>query len=384
LVDYVDRSGKRHQTVVRGPDGRSTRELAEARLDELREEQKKRLKPRGRRRKFSELAEVWLAEQKKHVRAKTHGDYERILRLRLLPKFGELEAMDIGVEEIQQLQSEMAETLHPLTNNKTLVVLSMILSSAVATKELDANPCDHVRRLADPDKEVDPETGEVMEGAQRTLTKPQLASLLAASREIAEEARRMVGPKDNRRAIHRRFIHPHWCYHTLLVVAAETGLRRSELFGLWWEDIDTNLRTVRVRRACIDGTFGKPKSEESRRTVELTTAAVSALQAWRLRTPFKNPRHLAFCTDKGGPLSGNKVTAHVRAAAKRAKLEEVGLHTLRHTYGSHLLAAGEDLATVSAALGHASITITADVYLHDLKKAPGAIAGKLEAFRAAG
>ena len=238
--------------------------------------------------------------------------------------------------------------------------------------------------MKEPDKEVDPESGEVVEGAQRALTKAQLASLLGASREIAEESRRIVGPEDNRRPIHRRFIHPHWCYHTLLVLAAETGLRRSELFGLWWEDIDTTARTVRVRRACIDGTFGKPKSEKSRRTLELTTLAVSTLQAWRVRTPFKGARQLAFCTDRGGSLSGNKVSAHVNASATRAKLEDVGLHTLRHTYGSHLIAAGEDLATVSAALGHASITITASVYLHELEKAPGAVAGKLEAFRAAG
>ena len=140
MVDYVDRAGERHQVVVRGPDGRSTRELAEAHLEELREEQAKRIKPKGQRRKFSELSDMWLAEQKKHVRAKTLRDYERILRLRLLPRFGDLEAIDIDIEDIQKFQTDMASTLHPLTNNKTLVVLSMILSTAVAAKELDSNP----------------------------------------------------------------------------------------------------------------------------------------------------------------------------------------------------------------------------------------------------
>ena len=72
----------------------------------------------------------------------------------------------------------------------------------------------------------------------------------------------------------------------------------------------------------------------------------------------------------------------VQPAAKRANLTGVGLHVLRHTYRSQLLAAGEDLATVSIFMGHASVSVTATVYLHAIQKPLGDSASKLERYLA--
>jgi integrase len=72
----------------------------------------------------------------------------------------------------------------------------------------------------------------------------------------------------------------------------------------------------------------------------------------------------------------------VQPAAQRAGLSGLGLHVLRHTFGSQLLAAGEDLATVSKLMGHASVSITANVYLHAIQKPLGDSASKLERYLA--
>ena len=180
-----------------------------------------------------------------------------------------------------------------------------------------------------------------------------------------------------------RYAHSHWCHHALLITAARTGLRASELFGLRWEDCDLQAATVKVHRRYRNGSFDVPKSRTSTRTVPLTGDAVTTLRQWRVRSPFKAADKLVFCTSKGEPMSGSNVARRgVGPAATRAKLVGIGMHALRHTFGSQLLAAGEDLATVSKVLGHASVAITAAVYMHAVAKPAGQTTAKLEAYLA--
>jgi integrase len=160
-------------------------------------------------------------------------------------------------------------------------------------------------------------------------------------------------------------------------------LRVSELLALRWGDIDTERGELAVRRRYRNGSFDVPTSRTSSRRVPITSDALTILRTWRMRSPHKSPESLVFCSVRGRPLNASNAERRgVQPAAKRTGLSGLGLHVLRHTFGSQLLAAGEDLATVSKLMGHASVSITANVYLHAIQKPLGDSASKLERYLA--
>ena len=162
----------------------------------------------------------------------------------------------------------------------------------------------------------------------------------------------------------------------LATVAVHTGLRQGELLGLQWRDLDLAAGECRVRHALqrIAGayTLVEPKSLTSRRPAPLTVAAVQALMeerdaqararevvasAWDAPIP-----DLVFTTAIGTPRNGPALTHTFEGAIARAGLPRLRWHHLRHAYAGLLLAAGSDLATVSALLGHSSVALTASTY----------------------
>lgn len=381
LVDWMDQQGKRHQDVVRDAAGRSTRELAEQRLEQIIGEKAEGLVVARKRRTFAELRAQYLTDVASSISVHTLVEYRRIVEKRLAPSLDGIRVDQIGVQTVRALKAKLiADGSAAATVNKALILLSMILSTAVADRELTFNPCDHVRKVPAKRRTVDADTGDV--GEKRALTREELAALLTASEGLAKAATDYAS-KLKVEAARVRYQHSAHCYHAVLVTAARSGLRASELFGLRWEDVDFAGGTVSVKRRFRNGTFDVAKSRTSTRTVPVTADAVAVLRAWRIRSPHKAAGALVFCTVRGAPLSPSNVSRRgVQPAAKAAGLTGVGLHLLRHTWGSHLLAAGEDLASVSKYLGHASIAITAAVYMHAVAKAPEVTARKLEQYLA--
>ena len=149
-------------------------------------------------------------------------------------------------------------------------------------------------------------------------------------------------------------------------VAAYTGLRKSELCGLLWDDVDFVERTFFVRQVWRGGRFKRPKTETSIRRVEFPASLVTELKAHKLACP--NGEHqLVFPTETGGPMSpSNLLHRGFYPALRRAGLRKVRFHDLRHSFASLALAGGENLGPVSKQLGHASTAITLNVYRHVL------------------
>ena len=118
--------------------------------------------------------------------------------------------------------------------------------------------------------------------------------------------------------------------------------------------------------------LGEPKTERSRRTVPLPRSAVATLRTHWLRQtterqaagPAWTDSGLVFTTEVGTPLEPRNVLRRFDALARRAGLEGVHLHTLRHSAASFLLAAGTHTKVVQKHLGHSSYAITADIYSH--------------------
>ncbi len=160
-------------------------------------------------------------------------------------------------------------------------------------------------------------------------------------------------------------------------VAAHTGLRRSELAGLQWRDIDLvgqRLSVVRtLQRITGHGlVIGTPKSANSRRTIKLGARAVKILEAVRVQQLveqvaagelYDESGHV-FTDELGRRVDPDRMGKAFAKIVRPSGLPRLGLHSLRHLHASILLAQGVDLKTTSARLGHSQIGITADLYSH--------------------
>ena len=169
----------------------------------------------------------------------------------------------------------------------------------------------------------------------------------------------------------------HWALPIILELSAATGARRGEVMALRWSDIvDGRAFITRSLTQSKTGlTFKRPKNEKAR-IVTLPPSASAALEDHRSKQSvfrqqfgpdYKADLDLIIANPDGSLLRPDSISAAVSALFRKLKLPKgTSLHTLRHTHGSHLLAAGMELPAVSARLGHSNPYITATVYSHVL------------------
>jgi integrase len=168
---------------------------------------------------------------------------------------------------------------------------------------------------------------------------------------------------------------------TLLFVAARTGMRRGELCGLKWGDVDLARSRIVVSRAVAvvpDGTTEKYTKTHASRRIALDIANVAMLERHRERaedwatsegarlgsTSFVFSRTI----DGQRPLHPDNVTAAFRGVCERQRVTGVRLHDLRHAHATQLLAAGVPVRTVSGRLGHANAMTALNVCAHALEE----------------
>jgi len=180
---------------------------------------------------------------------------------------------------------------------------------------------------------------------------------------------------------------------TLVRVAAATGARRGQIVGLRWSDVDPDAGLVTFSRAIVkrDGGWEAKELKSGnlvRVSIDPGTVAVLAECADDLRsraasagvTLDPDPFYLARDLSGAEPWYPDTATARWRMIAQAAGLDGVRLHDLRHAHASELIAAGVDIPTVSARLGHASPAVTLRIYAHpvsDADRAASAIAGRI-------
>ena len=171
-------------------------------------------------------------------------------------------------------------------------------------------------------------------------------------------------------------LHGHW--RPILLTAIFTGVRASELRGLRWADVDLKASELHVRRrADRYNAIGAPKSSSGERTIPLPPIVANVLREWKLACP-RTDGDFVFVSGRsriwslpgivGCGFHPAQVRAGVVTAAGKAKYG--GLHSLRHFYASWCInrqadgGLGLPLKLVQERLGHANITMTADVYGH--------------------
>jgi len=166
--------------------------------------------------------------------------------------------------------------------------------------------------------------------------------------------------------------------NALFTTGALLGLRRGELIGLKWIDVDLDRRTLVVRRTGtrIGGQYveGPPKSARSRRTIMLPLMLVDELRQHRARVqaerlqvgPIWEDEDRVFPNQRGGPLGATTIRKALNRATDRAGLPHLRVHDLRHSAATMLAAAGGSLSAAQELLGHATQSLTADLYAHVL------------------
>ena len=179
--------------------------------------------------------------------------------------------------------------------------------------------------------------------------------------------------------------------YALWHTAATTGLRRGELAGLAWSDIDLDAGTVTVRSNRVTVGYRvettTPKSNKAA-VLGLDADTVTVLRGHRARQaqerlawgPTCVDSGLVFTRENGEGYHPQRIAQIFDRLVTRSALPRLTLHGLRHSYATAALEAGVDLKTVSSRLRHSSIAITGDVYAHTLKHMDQAAADTTAAF----
>lgn len=252
-------------------------------------------------------------------------EYERSLRLHILPALGGAKLSKLQRRDVQRLVDELLESgADPSTIRNALKPLQVIYRRAIEDGDLAINPCERLRLPA-------------ARGRRERIAAPtEAAALIAALR-----------PEDR----------------ALWGCAFYAGLRRGELRPLLWEDVDLAGGLIRVERSMDSyGDAGEPKSRAGRRNVPIVAALRDLLVEHKLVT-WLDPGFV-FGSSATSPFTPTAVRRRALTAWRRAGLEPIGLHECRHTFASLLIAAGVNAKAITAYLGHASIQTTFDLYGH--------------------
>ena len=155
--------------------------------------------------------------------------------------------------------------------------------------------------------------------------------------------------------------------YEMYYIELATGLRRGELLGLKWSDIDWKNGIIKVRRqvARVNGEIVEAplKTKNSYRAVTISPQAIEVLKQQKAKTKeLKEP--YIFPSPNGGPISPDSVNNMLKRVLERAGIPKVRFHDLRHTFATIALQNGVDIKTVSGMLGHFSAGFTLDTYAH--------------------
>lgn len=165
-------------------------------------------------------------------------------------------------------------------------------------------------------------------------------------------------------------------FHPIFVLLVSTGMRRGEVLGLRWADVDVDAGRLAVRHTIgrVGGKVlaGEPKTAKSKRSIALDPATVAVLRRHRIAQleerlawgGLYRDQDLVFAREDGAPINPEYVGRALRRIAGKAGVRPVRTHDLRHGWATAALEAGVHPKVVSDRLGHSKVSVTLDVYSH--------------------
>ncbi len=276
---------------------------------------------------FGAYAKTWKTAQVH--RPTTVAQVDAHLRNHILPTFADRTIASIRPTEVQAWVRGRSVMLAPATVEVVYRIFSAILSDAVSDRVITRNPAKGVTLPRRDNQAIVPPTIEQIESLRL---------------EIPER------------------------YRAIVTLAAGTGMRQGECFGLTIDRVDFLRRSIAVNRQLVlagsgPPEFGPPKTEASVRSIPLPDVVGSAL-ATHLEEWATGDEGLIFNNAKEAPIRRNRFNEIWRPATIRAGVGGLRFHDLRHFYASLLIDAGESVKVVQARLGHAAASETLDTYAH--------------------
>jgi integrase len=271
------------------------------------------------------------------LKRSTARGYRSVVTVHLVPFFGERTVDKITLPLIEAFDRHLREKrLRTQSRRNILGLLIAMLDTARRRRWIVANPATDFDKPKKSRSDVD--------GELRYLTLEEVDAVLAAM------------PDDDLGRVQR----------IVILTAAMTGMRRGELLGLRWRDVDWKARKVRVVRTYVAGKQDTPKSEASRRAVPLANRLATELRALRASTPYDADDDPVFTHPygTGRPLDGSAVYKAFKRGVDAAGVRDVRFHDLRHTFGTIMAASPNvSMRTLQGWLGHSDPATTA-IYAH--------------------
>jgi len=353
--------GRRKRKSVYG----KTRREVQTKLDAIRRDLSAGIAPTGDHLTVERYYEGWIEAVKPRLAPRTHARYGDLMRLHVMPTLGRIPLAKLQPADVERLLAQKlappkppqrGRALHPTTVGHVRTVIRRMLADAQRQGLVGRNVGALAQRPKVPQHQV-----EALE--------PETARLI------------LEAVRDDRLG-------------TLYTVALGTGLRLGEVQGLRWPDIDIDSGRLHVRQTVgrVSGkmTHGEPKTDKSRRTVQLPAFAIVALREQRRRQAEERLRAgpmwskdpawagLVFTTPIGTPPDPVGVTRRLQAILRDAGLPKMRFHDLRHGFATLMLANGVDLATIANALGHTSIVLVGNLYGHVIERTKADAAARLD------
>jgi integrase len=281
--------------------------------------------------------ERWLHGARPELKDTTLAGYRNAVN-RIVPHLGRIKVQSLTATHVRNLMTDLHDQgLAPKTIANTHAVLRAALGRAIEDGVIGRNPMASIKAPPVPKRE-------------HTVWTP------GQIREFLES----LG--DSR-------------FHAPVLVAAVTGLRRAEVLGLRWRDLDLDVGVLTIAQTltAVRGrpVFTSPKTKTSRRTIPIDAGTVAALRAHRAAQAaerlaagevWDDSHDLVFRDELGRLINPDRFTRAFTSAVEASGLPKIRLHDLRHSWATNAFVAGAAAKTVSEQLGHSGISITLDTY----------------------
>lgn len=293
------------------------------------------------------ITRYWLPAKQLRLEPTSSDGYRRNVRLHILPHLGDIPLRKLQPEQIEQLYMDLlangntrtGEALSPKTVLEVHVILRAALGDAIRRGFLRDNPASAAHS---------PKPGRKPSRGHRVWTADQLRSFLQLT-------------ADNR-------------HHPAFWLAANTGMRRSELLGTLWHQLDVDQQRLSVSRTVVSVDYhlheSAGKTKNSRRSIDLDSHTIEILVDWRRRQRKELGRddeeRPIFTRMDGLVIHPHSLSQAFERAVAKTTLPTVSLHDLRHTHATLLIKAGVPVKVVSERLGHSSPAFTMATYQHIL------------------
>ena len=290
---------------------------------------------------FKELTDEYMEKHCKiHCKKTTYSLYNSYLKVNLV-KLKNKRIKDFSLRDFNNLIFEFkTQNLSNKTINNIIIYLKSIFNYAIDNEMISKNPISKIKKLPSEKKKIN------------FLTEDQVLVFLKTAKIVTPD------------------------YYVLFYTAIHTGMRRGELLGLEWQDIDFNKNEISINKQWYQSEVSTTKTTNSTRIIKIPNSLTELLREHKRKR--KNLSRIVFCNSKGQHLhTWNMTERYFKKVLRKMQedsriytlnLDSLKFHDLRHTYASLMLSKGAPIKFVQEQMGHSSSKVTLDIYNHIMPK----------------